>query len=343
MDISSFDPISIPLYNVLWKLNIIYNKGGCLFVGMKKKSSLVALFMTIVLMVGFILAPTISAQAASNPLLSIGSRGDAVAQLQQELKNRGYFTYHQITGYYGSITRDAVIKFQRDYGLGVDGIAGPKTHAILYQGAPSRGDGRGVLYFGMQGQRVQDIQNQLKAKGYFRGTATGYYGHVTQNAVIAFQKDFSLKIDGIVGPETERVLFSNTDTVSRDSLSSKERDDIFWLARIIHAEAQGEPYIGKVAAGSVVMNRVESSQFPNTIYNVIFEYYHNIPQFSPVQDGTIYNNPNAESLKAAQEAYMGAKPVGGALYFFNPSKAAGSWIVNNRQYITTIGAHAFYR
>lgn len=219
----------------------------------------------VLLVVAIILSVAISAQAATKPLLRLGSRGNEVSALQQELKNRGYFTYPRITGYFGYITRDAVIRFQRDNGLLVDGIVGPQTRGALY-GQVSRGGG-----------------------------------------------------------------------------SSWDRDNIFWLARIIHAEAAGEPYLGKVAVGSVVMNRLSSPNFPNTIYGVIFEHYNGIPQFSPVADGTIYNNPSEECLRAAQEAYWGSKPLGNVLYFFNPAKAAGTWIVNNRTYVTTVGNHAFYR
>lgn len=301
------------------------------------------------LVVGLVLSVAMPAYAASYPILTIGSRGQSVSDLQRTLKNKGYFTYPKITGYYGTITRDAVIRFQRDYGLYVDGIAGPKTLTALYGGNSSSGGSiyYGTLYFGMYNEGVRALQNALKARGYFRGTATAYYGHVTEKAVIAFQIDHGLRIDGIAGPQTQNVLFNSksaaSTTTDRNSMTAKQRDDIFWLARIIHAESQGEPYKGKVAVGSVIMNRVKSNQFPNTIYNVIFEYYYDIPQFSPVADGTIYNNPNAESLKAAEEAYWGSKPVGNALYFFNPKKAAGNWIVKNRQYITTIGNHAFYR
>jgi len=315
-------------------------------VGQKRKvTTMLAMVVAIILMVGFVATPTIEVQAASYPLLKVGSSGQAVSRLQQALKNKGYFTYPNITGYYGTITRDAVIRFQRDHGLSVDGIAGQQTQKALYEGSSS--GYTGLLYFGMRSERVRDLQNALKARGYFKGTATGYYGLITENAVIAFQIDHGLRIDGIAGPETQKALFNNSattkSTTSRSTLTAKQRDDIFWLGRIIHAEAAGEPYIGKVAVGNVVMNRVNSNQFPNTIYGVIFEYFQGIPQFSPVQDGTIYNNPSSESLKAAEEAYFGSKPVGDALYFFNPKKAAGTWIVKNRQYITTIGNHAFYR
>ncbi|HZJ56989.1 MAG TPA: peptidoglycan-binding protein [Clostridia bacterium] len=312
----------------------------------KKRGVTLVMAVTVILVAGLVLSTAMPVQAATYPVLRLGSRGQAVSRLQQALKNGGYFTYPKITDYYGTITRDAVTRFQRDYGLYVDGIAGQKTQTALYGGNTGTGY-TGSLYFGMYNERVRDLQNALKGLGYFRGTATAYYGHVTENAVIAFQIDYRLKIDGIAGPQTQGVLFggkpAGNSTADRNALTAKQRDDIFWLARIIHAESQGESYTGKVAVGNVIMNRVSSNQFPNTIYNVIFEYYYNIPQFSPVEDGTIYNNPSAECIKAAEEAYWGSKPVGSALYFFNPRKAAGSWIVNNRQYITSIGSHAFYR
>ena len=316
----------------------------------KKRVTTLAMALTMILVAGLVLASAIPAQAATYPLLKLGSRGQAVSRLQQALKNKGYFTYPKITDYYGTVTRDAVIRFQKDCGLYVDGLAGQKTQTALYEGSSStsRGSGSsGTLYFGMYNERVRDLQNALKTKGYFRGTATAYYGHVTENAVIAFQIDYGLRIDGIAGPQTQNALFNSkpaaSTTTDRNTATAKQRDDIFWLARIIHAESQGESYTGKVAVGSVIMNRVKSNQFPNSVYNVIFEYYMGIPQFSPVEDGSIYNSPNSESMRAAEEAYWGGKPVGDALYFFNPKKATGSWIVNNRQYITTIGNHTFYR
>jgi len=292
----------------------------------------------------FILLPVGRAWAAY-PVLSLGSRGDAVAQLQQALKNQGYYTYWQVTGYYGPITRDAVMKFQKAKGLTVDGIAGPVTQSVLYGSQ----NGYRILKFGMRGDDVSRLQSALKQQGYFYANVTGYYGKITENAVIAFQKAKGLRIDGIAGPQTQSVLYGGGQVTSQQSTSrgaassQKESDDLFWLARIIHAEAAGEPYIGKVAVGSVIMNRVNSPGFPNTIYGVIFQYYNGIPQFSPVQDGTIYNTPSDESYRAAHEAYSGSKPVGDALYFFNPAKASGSWIVKNRIYVATIGNHAFYR
>jgi len=125
--------------------------------------------------------------------------------------------------------------------------------------------------------------------------------------------------------------------------SRGDRDeDLYWLSRIIHAEAQGESYEGKVAVGNVVLNRVKSSLFPNSVKGVVFDKQQGYTQFSPVLDGSIYNTPGSESVQAAKDALGGSRPVGDALYFLNPSKSTNFWIIKNRQYSTTIGDHDFY-
>lgn len=200
-----------------------------------------------------------------------------------------------------------------------------------------------TMQFTHKGADVLDLQTNLKQMGYYNFNLDGIYGKITENAVIKFQIDHGIRIDGIAGPETQRTL--KNDSMSKKETSSKDynSNDVYWLSRIIEAEARGESYKGKVAVGNVILNRVKSKDFPNTIYNVIFEYFGNIPQFSPVQEGTIYNNPSKESINAAKDAINGYKPVGDATYFFNPNKAAGSWIVKNKSYVSTIGGHAFYR
>lgn len=118
-------------------------------------------------------------------------------------------------------------------------------------------------------------------------------------------------------------------------------DATYWLARIIEAEASGEPYKGKVAVGEVILNRVQANEFPNTIWGVIFDDTYAI-QFEPVANGTIYNTPSSESIKAAKEALNGSNYAGDSLYFLNPQKAASNWIVKNREFFATIANHDFY-
>lgn len=132
---------------------------------------------------------------------------------------------------------------------------------------------------------------------------------------------------------------SANQTVNRGTSRS---DELFWLARIVQAEAEGESYIGKVAIANVILNRVNSANFPNSIYGVIFDTQYGYTQFSPVLDGRIYNNPSAESYQAAQAALNGQRPVGSALYFLNPRKSENFWIPQNRQYMMTLEQHDFY-
>lgn len=204
-----------------------------------------------------------------------------------------------------------------------------------------------ILKFGSRGAEVSKLQQALNNKGFWAGAVDGIFGPRTENAVINFQISNKIRIDGIAGPQTLSLLYggtqSNFGTNTTSTNGSTGSDDLYWLSRIIHAEASGEPYNGKVAVGNVIMNRIASSSFPNTVYNVIFEYYNNIPQFSPVAEGTIYNTPSAESVQAAKDALNGVKVVGNATYFFNPDKATGSWIVNNKTYVMRIGSHVFYK
>lgn len=117
-----------------------------------------------------------------------------------------------------------------------------------------------------------------------------------------------------------------------------QADVVYWLSRIINAESGNQPLSGKIAVGNVVMNRVASPRFPNTVYEVIFQRN----QFTPAANGSINRTPNAESVIAAKLCLEGANTAGNALYFVNPNVSPGSWAARNRPYVATIGAHAFY-
>lgn len=118
-------------------------------------------------------------------------------------------------------------------------------------------------------------------------------------------------------------------------------EDLYWLSRIISAESRGEPLLGQIAVGNVVLNRVADGQFPNTIKDVIFDTKYAV-QFEPVSNGTVYDEPTQSSVLAAKMALEGARVVGNCLYFFAPALSEGNWIVSNRTYYTTIGGHSFY-
>lgn len=141
-------------------------------------------------------------------------------------------------------------------------------------------------------------------------------------------------------PQESTVATSQTNSRGT-ARNSYTEDDLYWLAKIIHAEARGESYEGQVAVGAVVLNRKNSPKFPNTVYGVIFEkwdgkYY----QFSPVLDGTINLEPNDSARKAARDAINGVDPSGGALYFYNPATSTNKWIYN-LPIIKRIGKHVF--
>ena len=133
----------------------------------------------------------------------------------------------------------------------------------------------------------------------------------------------------------------NNQTSSSQANTSYDDDSVYWLSRIIEAEAGGEPFKGKVAVGEVILNRVKSEEFPDTIWTVIFDKEFGI-QFEPVANGTIYNTPSEESIKAAKTALSGSNYVGESLYFLNPTIASSNWIVKNRDFYTTIANHDFY-
>ena len=118
-------------------------------------------------------------------------------------------------------------------------------------------------------------------------------------------------------------------------------DDLYWLSRIIEAEAGGEPMEGKIAVGNTILNRVASGDYPNTIYGVIFDKQWGT-QYTPTSNGTIYNTPSADSVEAARRCLSGENLVGDCLFFLNPDIAKSFWIVNNRTFYCSIGDHDFY-
>ena len=169
---------------------------------MKKRNVRLVVLVVCVLTILFAAVPTAMAAGAT---MSLGSRGDDVTELQNKLLTLGYLDYPSATGYYGALTKTAVIRFQNNNGLGADGIAGPLTQNKLYSSTAKSL----ILKVGSSGEAVQTLQLQLKKLGYFSGTGTGYYGSVTREAVIAFQRANGLSADGIAGPATRKKAFSN--------------------------------------------------------------------------------------------------------------------------------------
>lgn len=198
-----------------------------------------------------------------------------------------------------------------------------------------------VLEVGSRCDDVVKVQKRLIQYDYLDGTADGKFGADTLAAVKLFQRRNGLTVDGKVGPATAAALgvtLSGSSSASSSSSSSSRgsSSDLNLLARVVHGEARGEPYKGKVAVAAVVLNRVESSSFPNTIAGVVYQS----GAFSAVSDGQINLTPDSESIRAAQDALNGWDPTGGCLYYYNPNTATDSWI-RTRTVKTVIGRHYF--
>lgn len=189
--------------------------------------------------------------------------------------------------------------------------------------------------YGSRGNEVKTIQEKLKRWGYYNGSVDGIYGSQTTSAVKSFQKKNGLTVDGIAGTNTLNAMGIYTSTTTSTS-SSNHSSDVNLLARLIYGEARGEPYTGQVAVGAVVLNRVKSSKFPNTIAGVIYQ----TGAFDVVSDGQINLSPDSTAKKAAADALNGWDPTYGSIYYFNPSTATNKWIWS-RPHTITIGKHRF--
>jgi N-acetylmuramoyl-L-alanine amidase len=193
--------------------------------------------------------------------------------------------------------------------------------------------------YGSSGDEVQRIQTKLSNWGYYSGDIDGLYGYLTYSAVKSFQAKNGLAVDGIAGPDTLAALGLPTGQTGSNQASGSAgagSGDVQLLARLIHGEARGEPYEGKVAVGAVVLNRTIDSRFPKTVAGVIYQP----GAFDAVSDGQINLAPDSSSLNAARDALNGWDPSYGCIYYYNPNTATSSWIWS-RPIIIVIGNHNF--
>ena len=199
------------------------------------------------------------------------------------------------------------------------------------------GGAKALSKYGSTGSEVTQIQQRLQELGYDPGTADGIYGTRTKNAVISFQRDYGLSDDGIAGPKTLEALgLSGGGGSGGGNYGGVSESDIQLLAKIISAEARGEPYQGQVAVGAVIMNRIAHPSFPNTLSGVIYQE----GAFSCLYDGGVNAAVADSAYQAAREAINGSDPTGGAIYYYNPAKTTNKWIWS-RQVVAVIGAHNF--
>ena len=200
-----------------------------------------------------------------------------------------------------------------------------------------------VLRNGSSGAEVKELQRRLKEWGYYKGEVDGIYGKATVEAVKFFQSKNGLTPDGIAGKDTFKALGMMdsynvlANQSSQSSSSSNYTDsDLYLIAKMINAEARGEVYIGQVAVGAVILNRVKSPSFPNTVSGVLYQK----GAFTAVSDGQFNLEPTETAYRAAKDALNGWDPTYGCLYYYNPAVATSSWIFS-RQTVTTIGKHVF--
>jgi N-acetylmuramoyl-L-alanine amidase len=216
-----------------------------------------------------------------------------------------------------------------------------------------------VLKYGAKGEDVRELQGRLKHLGYYNGPADGDFGYSTLTSLKRFQSAFGMKADGIAGPKTKLKLWEATKTWAPGADGGSKRSasnavqggssklyaashlglseqDLKLMANAVYGESRGEPYEGQVAVAAVILNRVKSDAFPNTVSGVIFQP----GAFTAVADGQIYLTPNEQAARAVRDALNGWDPTGGCIYYFNPATATSKWIWSRPQ-VKRIGKHIF--
>jgi N-acetylmuramoyl-L-alanine amidase len=219
---------------------------------------------------------------------------------------------------------------------------------------------KNTVRYGATGSDVYELQGRLKFIGFYHGSIDGDYGYKTLLAVKRFQGEFGMRVDGIVGPKTKLRLWEatknwrptaptgGTAAANRTPASSSPANltpssnlgfsaqDMKLMANAVHGEARGEPFIGQVAVAAVILNRVQSAKFPNSVSGVIFQP----GAFTAVADGQIWLEPDESSKRAVKDAINGWDPTGNCIYYFNPATATSKWIWSRPQ-VKQIGKHIF--
>ncbi|MBB2480982.1 spore cortex-lytic enzyme [Bacillus sp. APMAM] len=276
-----------------------------------KYSTLLKVFFVIVMVPFF----TISnqhhdAKAFSNQVIQRGATGDDVIELQARLQNIGFFN-GKIDGVFGWGTYWALRNFQEKFGLPIDGLAGADTKAKLVAASNYNRD---------------FVMGQIK-----KGNDFTYYGGVDIN------KQIKTNSSSTKSNSTKPNTANNTSNVTASNVpNGYSQNDIRLMSNAVYGESRGEPYEGQVAVAAVILNRVSSPSFPNTVSGVIFQP----GAFTAVSDGQIWLTPNKTAEKAVMDAINGWDPTGNALYYFNPATATSKWIWGRPQ-IKQIGKHIF--
>ncbi|KEF40567.1 spore cortex-lytic enzyme [Schinkia azotoformans MEV2011] len=247
------------------------------------------------------------ASAFSNQIIQIGAVGDDVIELQARLQYLGFY-HGKIDGVFGWGTYWALRNFQSEFGMPIDGLAGAATKQKLVN--------------------ASKYDKALVKKNVDQGKSFTYYGGTP--------KEQQVKNDQPKQQQTAQKQASPSKPSAVNMPNGYSQNDIQLMANAVYGEARGEPYVGQVAVAAVILNRVNSPSFPNTISGVIFE-----PRaFTAVADGQIWLTPNETAKKAVIDAINGWDPTGNAIYYFNPNTATSAWIWSRPQ-VKQIGKHIF--
>lgn len=261
------------------------------------------------------------AQAFTDQVIQKGAVGDDVIELQARLQNIGFY-HGKIDGVFGWGTYWALRNFQNDFGLPIDGFAGAKTKNKLV--------------------KVSNFNKEFVHEQINKGNTFTYYGNVPIEKQIKPKQQTSTKNKGNNQPakkstkKQEKASNEKSNTKAANVPAGFSQNDINLLAQAVYGESRGEPYNGQVAVAAVILNRLESPSFPNTISDIIFEPL----AFTAVADGQIWLEPNEQAKKAVIDAINGMDPSGNATYYFNPATATSEWIWSRPQ-IKRIGKHIF--
>lgn len=251
--------------------------------------------------------PSKPVNAFSSQVVQHGAVGDDVIELQARLQYLGFYN-KEIDGVFGWSTYWALRNFQYEFGLEIDGLAGTTTKQKL--------------------AKASKYNEQYVKEKIYSGKKFSHYGGTKEN------ESPKTKNQGQANENTSNQ--ANQATPAVNVPNGYSQNDITLLSNAVHGEARGEPYEGQVAVAAVILNRVQSPTFPNTISGVIFE-----PRaFTAVADGQIWLTPNDTSRRAVLDAINGWDPSGNALYYFNPDTATSEWIWTRPQ-IKKIGKHIF--
>lgn len=296
----------------------------------------------------------IKVDAFSNQVIQHGAVGDDVIELQSRLQYIGFYN-GKIDGVFGWRTYWALRNFQYEFGLPIDGLAGPKTKEKLvkstkyHEGHVKEQINKGNKFTHYGGVDLNKQKGSPKPsgttgqqnKGQGNNQGGGQAAQKGNNG--AGQTKNGRKTEAQPQPKPQQ---TNNQAPQQNQQSQKpsatnvpsgfSQNDIQLMANAVYGEARGEPYEGQVAVAAVILNRVKSASFPNTVSGVIFE-----PRaFTAVADGQIWLTPNDKAKQAVLDAINGWDPTGKAIYYFNPDTATSSWIWSRPQ-IKRIGKHIF--